>query len=85
MLGMKVEHRPVMFSEVPEFEEMGLCGTAAVISPVGQINDHGRIINIPSGMEKMGPVLTKLRSTLTGIQDGEIEGPEGWVHEIKVD
>ena len=74
-----------MFSEVPEFEEMGLCGTAAVISPVGQINDHGRIINIPSGMEKMGPVLTKLRSTLTGIQDGEIEGPEGWVHEIDVD
>jgi branched-chain amino acid aminotransferase len=83
MLGMKVEHRPVMYSEVPEFEEMGLCGTAAVISPVGKIFDHGKEIDIPSGMEKMGPTLQKLYDTLTGIQMGRIAGPEGWVHEIK--
>lgn len=83
MLGMKVEHRPVMYSEVPEFEEMGLCGTAAVISPVGKIFDHGKEINIPSGMEKMGPTLQKLYDTLTGIQMGRIAGPEGWVHEIR--
>lgn len=83
MLGMKVEHRPVMYSEVPDFEEMGLCGTAAVISPVGKIFDHGKEIDIPSGMEKMGPTLQKLYDTLTGIQMGRIAGPEGWVHEIK--
>ena len=40
-------------------------------------------IYFPSGMEKMGPVCTKLRETLTGIQMGEIEGPEGWV--VKID
>ena len=83
MLGMKVEHRPVMYSEVPDFEEMGLCGTAAVISPVGKIFDHGKEIDIPSGMEQMGPTLQKLYDTLTGIQMGRIAGPEGWVHEIK--
>jgi len=83
LLGMKVEHRPVLFSEVPEMEEMGLCGTAAVISPVGQINDHGKIINIPSGMEKMGPTIQKLYDTLTGIQMGRIKAPEGWIFEIK--
>ena len=76
------QEREVLFDEVETFDECGLCGTAAVISPVGKINDHGREICFPSGMEEMGPVLTKLRNTLTGIQMGEIEGPEGWVHTI---
>lgn len=83
MLGMKVEHRPVKFSEVSEFAEAGLCGTAAVICPVGKVVDHGKEICIPSGMDEMGPVLTKLYKTLRGIQMGEIEGPEGWIHEVK--
>lgn len=85
MLEMKVEHRPVLFSEVKDFAECGLCGTAAVVSPVGKIVDHGKEICLPSGMEKMGPVIQKLYDTLTGIQMGTIEGPQGWVHEIKVD
>ena len=83
MLGMKVEHRPVKFAEVSEFAEAGLCGTAAVICPVGKVVDHGKEICIPSGMDEMGPVLTKLYKTLRGIQMGEIEGPEGWIHEVK--
>lgn len=83
ILGMKVTERPVKFEEISEFQEMGLCGTAAVISPVGKITDHGRVIDIPSGMDDMGPVTKKLYDTLTGIQMGHIEGPEGWVHEIK--
>ncbi len=82
-LGMTVEHREVPFAEVPEFAECGLCGTAAVISPVGSINDHGKEIVFPSGKEEMGPVLTKLYTTLRGIQMGEIEAPEGWIVEIK--
>ena len=82
MLGMEVEERQVTLEEVPEFAEIGLCGTAAVISPVGSITCPDKVIEVPSGMDEMGPVLTKLRETITGIQMGEIEGPAGWVHRI---
>lgn len=82
-LGMEVEERVVPFTELPEFEEAGLCGTAAVISPVGRIVDHGKVINFPSGMEKMGPKIQKLYDTLTGIQMGRIEAPKGWIYRIK--
>ncbi len=84
MLGMTVEQRPVKFSEVEagEFVEAGMCGTAAVISPVGQIDNGSESIVLKSGMETVGPVMKKLRETLTSIQDGEIEGPEGWVVKI---
>ncbi|ANE23000.1 branched-chain amino acid aminotransferase [Denitrobacterium detoxificans] len=83
ILGMNVEERPVKFAEVEagDFVEAGLCGTAAVISPVGKITNGDEVIEI-SGMEAAGPVMTKLRNTLTGIQSGEIEGPEGWVVKI---
>lgn len=81
-LGMKVEHREVYFDEVKDFAEAGLCGTAAVISPIGKIVDHGKEILIPSGMEEMGPVTKKLYDTLTGIQMGRIEAPEGWIRKI---
>ena len=83
ILGLNVEERPVKLSEVENFVEMGLCGTAAVISPVGKINDHGKEICFASGMEEMGPVTKKLYDTLTGIQMGRIEAPEGWIHTIK--
>jgi len=82
VLGMNVEERFVRLDEVHKFKEMGLCGTAAVISPVGKINDHGKEICFASGMEKMGPVIQKIYDTLTGIQMGNIEGPSGWIHEI---
>ena len=81
-LGMKVEHREVYFDEVKDFAEAGLCGTAAVISTIGKIVDHGKEILIPSGMEEMGPVTKKLYDTLTGIQMGRIEAPEGWIKRI---
>ena len=82
-LGLEVEEREVYFDEVKDFAECGLCGTAAVISPVGKINDHGKEICFPSGMEQMGPTIAKLRDTLTGIQMGRIEAPEGWIKVIK--
>ncbi len=82
-LGLKVEHRPVAFEEVKDFAECGLCGTAAVISPVGKINNHGEEICFPAGMEEMGPVTKKLYETLLGIQMGTVEAPEGWIHKIK--
>ena len=82
-LGLEVEEREILFEEVKNFAECGLCGTAAVISPVGKINDHGNEICFPSGMEEMGPVTKKLYDTLTGIQMGRIEAPKGWILEIK--
>ena len=81
-LGLEVEERPVAKEELKNFAEAGLCGTAAVISPIGKIVDHGTEICLPSGMEEMGPVTKKLYDTLTGIQMGRIEAPEGWIKEI---
>lgn len=83
ILGMKVEQREVYFDEVKDMAECGLCGTAAVISPVGKINDHGKEICFPSGMDEMGPVTKKLYDTLTGIQLGRVEAPEGWIKVIE--
>ena len=81
-LGLEAEEREIEFEEIKDFAECGLCGTAAVISPVGKIVDHGKEICFPSGMEKMGPVTQKLYETLTGIQMGKIKAPEGWIFEI---
>lgn len=82
-LGYKTEQRPVKLAELSEFAECGLCGTAAVICPVGKVVDHGKEIVFPSGMQEMGPVLTKLYKTLRGMQLCNIEAPKGWVRVIK--
>ena len=82
-LGLEVEEREVYFDEVKDFAECGLCGTAAVISPVGKIVDHGKEICMPSGMNEMGPVTKKLYETLTGIQMGRLEAPKGWLKVIE--
>ena len=78
-LGMEVEERPVALSELGDFTEAGLCGTAAVISPLGTIVDHGKEIHYAG----MGPTIQKLYDTLTGIQMGRIEAPEGWIQVIE--
>ncbi len=82
-LGLEAEEREVYIDELKDMAECGLCGTAAVISPVGKIVDHGKEICLPSGMAEMGPITKKLYDTLTGIQMGRIEAPKGWIHEIK--
>lgn len=81
-LGLETEEREVYLDEVKDFAECGLCGTAAVISPVGKIYNHGEEICFPSGTEKMGPITQKLYDTLTGIQMGKIEAPKGWIKVI---
>lgn len=81
-LGFKTEEREVYLKELGDFVECGLCGTAAVISPVGKINDHGKEIVFENSQHGMGPVSKKLYETLTGIQFGEIKGPEGWVRVV---
>ncbi len=82
-LGLEVEEREVYIDEVKDFVECGLCGTAAVISPVGKINNNKEEICFESGMENMGPICKKLYDTLTGIQMGKIEAPDGWIKVIK--
>lgn len=81
-LGLEVEEREIKLAEISDFAECGLCGTAAVISPVGKIVDHGKEICFPAGMQEMGPVTKKLYDTLTGIQMGKLPAPEGWIEEI---
>ncbi len=78
-LGMEVQEREVSLSEIGSFTECGLCGTAAVISPVGTIVDHGKEIHYAG----MGPVIRKLYDTLTGIQMGRLTAPEGWIQVIE--
>ena len=82
ILGLEVTERPVRLDELENFAECGLCGTAAVISPVGKVVDHGKDICFASGMDEMGPVIKELYDTLTGIQMGRIEAPEGWIRRI---
>lgn len=82
-LGLEAEEREVYLDELKDFAECGLCGTAAVISPVGKVVDHGKEICFASGMTTMGPVTQKLYDTLTGIQMGRIEAPKGWIHVIE--
>ena len=81
-LGLEVEERPVRVDELENFAECGLCGTAAVISPVGKVVDHGKEICFPAGMSEMGPITKKLYDTLTGIQMGRLPAPEGWIKTI---
>lgn len=81
-LGLEAEEREIYLEELQDFAECGLCGTAAVISPVGKVVDHGKEICFPSGMTEMGPVTKKLYETLTGIQMGTIKAPEGWIVEV---
>ena len=82
-LGLETEEREVYKEELSDFAECGLCGTAAVISPVGKIYDHGKEICLPSGMSEMGTVTKMLYDTLTGIQMGRIPAPDGWIKIIK--
>ncbi len=79
-LGLKVERRPVAVEELETFEEAGACGTAAIISPIGEIKDleTGKVYTFCKD-GKPGPISTKLYQTLVGVQYGEIEDKHGWV------
>ena len=81
VLNMNVIERPVKFDEVlaGDFVECGLCGTAAVISPVGKVEAEGVDVTFPDGVETSGPVMKKLRETLVGIQTCATEDPFGWI------
>ena len=79
-LGMKVERRPVPIEELSEFDEVGACGTAAVISPICRIDDPvaGKSYEYCKNGEP-GAWTMKLYNQLTGIQHGDVEDTFGWV------
>lgn len=78
-LGMKVERRPVPLEELETFEEAGACGTAAVISPINQIDDLDNNKHYVFSKDgQPGPWSTKLYKSLQGIQYGEEADIFGW-------
>ena len=79
-LGMTVEHRPVDKDELKDFAEIGLCGTAAVISPVGHLKWNDKIMEINDN--KIGKISQMLYDTMTGIQWGKIPDEYGWIVEL---
>jgi len=82
-LGMKVENRPIPLEELSTFEEVGQCGTAAVISPVNKIVDleENKIYEFCKD-DQPGPISTKLYEHLSGIQFGDKEDKFGWTEII---
>ena len=81
-LGLKTIEREIFVNELKDFKECALCGTAAVLSPVCKVVNKDEEIIFPSGMEFSGEITQKLYKTLTGIQMGEINAPEGWIYKI---
>ncbi|MBZ4676881.1 MAG: branched-chain amino acid aminotransferase [Anaerophaga sp.] len=79
-MGLKTEIRPIPFDEVDTFEEVGQCGTAAVISPVGRIDDldNNKSYSFSKDGEP-GPVTKKLYHKLRALQYGDEPDPYGWV------
>ena len=80
ILHLPAEERPVRLDELGDFTECGLCGTAAVISPVGSVDDHGREYHI--GVPQERPVISRLYTTLLAIQHGELPAPDGWIMQV---
>jgi len=79
-MGMNVERRLIEVEELGTFEEAGACGTAAVISPIGQIDDVAKDKSyVYSDNGEAGKISTELYKRLQGIQMGDIEDKFGWV------
>jgi branched-chain amino acid aminotransferase len=78
-MGMKVERRQIEIEELSTFTEAGACGTAAVISPIGQIDDIGTGKSYIYGMETPGEVSTMLYKKLQSIQQGDEADNFGWI------
>jgi branched-chain amino acid aminotransferase len=79
-IGMKVERRPIPLEELASFDEAAECGTAAVITPIGQIDDlDEKKSYIYSKDGEPGPVCVKLYNKLRAIQYGDEEDMFGWV------
>ena len=81
-LGMEAIEGEILMDDIDKFTEVGACGTAVVVAPIGSIYYKGKE-HIFHSKEEAGPVITKLYETLYGIQFGDIEAPEGWIVKVK--
>ncbi len=83
-MGLKTERRKVPFEELAEFEEVGACGTAAVISPIKGVYDADKDFWYKYGdQENAGEWSTKLYNKLRAIQYGDEPDKHGWVEIIE--
>lgn len=80
-LGLKAIEGDVLITELANFKEAGACGTAAVISPIGGIQ-NGDDFHVFYSETEVGPVTTQLYKELTGIQFGDVEAPTGWIYKV---
>jgi branched-chain amino acid aminotransferase len=79
-IGMQVERRQIPLEELATFEEAGMCGTAAVISPIQRVDDvDNRQSYVFSKDGKPGPICEQLYRKLRAIQYGDEADPYGWV------
>lgn len=85
-MGMEVEQRHITVDELDHVEEAAACGTAAVASPIGEIDDLDtgkKYVIAPDG--RPGPIVTKLYKKLQAIQYGEEPDIHGWTSVVNVD
>lgn len=80
-LGLEVEEREIRIDQLDQLKEAGAMGTAASIAPIGGLQLQDKLHVFYSETE-VGPITSRLRNELIGIQYGDIEAPEGWI--IKV-
>ena len=82
-MGLKLECRPVAVDELESFEEVGACGTAAIIAPIGEVHDldTGKTIKYCKD-GKPGPISTSIYERLMGIQFGDVHDKFGWTEVI---
>ncbi len=81
-LGMDASEERITLDSIGDYAECGLCGTAAVIAPVGRIDDHGRVTEFFRNGYTEDTWTYKLKKLLTGMQRGDTVAPEGWLYEV---
>jgi len=84
-LNMKTVERAIdLREEFGSFQEMGACGTAAVLSPVGRVFFDNDWHMVNGDGQTVGPVMQQLYDSLVGIQKGENEDVFGWLREVEI-
>ncbi|MDR1605765.1 MAG: branched-chain amino acid aminotransferase [Streptococcaceae bacterium] len=83
-LGLKAIEGDVPIDDLDRFSEAGACGTAAVISPIGAIQ-NGADYHVFYSETEVGPITHQLYNELVGIQKGDVEAPEGWIYKVELD
>ena len=81
-MGLRVEHRPIRWSEIPDFAEIGACGTAAVITPISSITRGKETLRF-GAEDKPGPTLQRLYDAIQSIQYGKIEDAHRWMMPVE--